>query len=189
MRIISGKYRGRRIDNTLPPGIRPTTDSTKETIFNILQNYIDFDNIRVADVCAGTGNLGFEALSRGAGKCVFIDQSKRTCQFILQSIKQLGLEKNEYEVEQSDAVRFFKKENDIESLKFDLIFMDPPYKELLVNPIAGNIFKNNYLNENGIIVAECALGDGIALVEGYELLQEKKFGETKVMFIQKTSTN
>ncbi len=185
MRIISGRFRGRRIDANLPPGVRPTTDGAKETIFNILFNFISLEDTLIADICAGTGNLGFEALSRGARKCVFVDKTRRSCDYIGTVAKQLSLERNEFEIISSDAVKFFKEFNDLESRKFDVIFMDPPYKDLLVNPIAANILKNEYLNEGGIIVAECSIGDGIALIQGYKLVQEKKFGSTKVLFIQR----
>ena len=74
MRIVSGKYGGRRLSLKLPEGIRPTSDNTRESIFNILNNYIDWDGLTVLDICAGTGALGFEALSRGAEYTVFIEK-------------------------------------------------------------------------------------------------------------------
>jgi 16S rRNA (guanine966-N2)-methyltransferase len=124
MRIISGKFGGRRINAKIPAGVRPTLDSARETIFNILNNLIDFEDIRVLDLFAGSGMLGFEALSRGARECYSIEKSRKTFAFIKKSAEELEIDKGSFHLINADATKFLNKLKE-EQIKFDLIFMDP----------------------------------------------------------------
>ncbi len=185
MRIISGKYKGFRLDKKLPTGIRPTTDSTKETIFNILNNLIDFSGISVCDLFAGAGGLGFEALSRGARHCTFVDRSGKAVRFIKTFAEHLGLNESEFVCIKTDAFKYLDKYATLG--KHDLIFLDPPYEKHIINTVVNKITEKNILETGGIIVAESCVGDGLVLPEGFELINHKIFGSTQVYFIAEST--
>lgn len=117
MRVITGTARGRKLRTPENYDIRPTTDVVKEAIFNIVQ--FDVEGRRVLDLFAGTGQLGIEALSRGAASCVFIDSDKAAAAIVRDNLKACGLEG---QVLQADAIGYLDSCG-----KFDLIFIDPPY--------------------------------------------------------------
>jgi 16S rRNA (guanine(966)-N(2))-methyltransferase RsmD len=145
MRIITGKARGRRLRE--PPGmdIRPTTDMVKESLFNIVQ--FDIEGRRVPDLFAGTGQLGLEALSRGAASCVFVDESRQAVSIIRENLAHCGLEGGE--VWQGDALDYLRRGG-----RFDLIFLDPPYDSGLAEGALSLIKAFDILTEGGIIVCE-----------------------------------
>ncbi len=129
MRIIAGKYKSRRInlpkENKKEPKfpLRPTSDRARETLFDVLSNYIDFDSVKCIDLFAGTGALGFEALSRGAGFCDFVDISKDASASICRTIDELGCTESSA-VTVNDTLRFLK--GGIHEY-YDIVFADPPY--------------------------------------------------------------
>ena len=185
MRIISGELKGRRFDSKLPPGIRPTTDSNKETIFNILSNHLDFEGILVCDLCAGTGNLGFEAISRGAEYCTFVDISSKSLRYIESAGNHFGLDKTRYECIKSDSLKFLSEKLSNETGVYDLIFIDPPYDKRIGNLIINKIISNNYLEIEGLIVAESAVGDGVSLSDDFEIISQRIIGETQFHIIRR----
>ncbi len=126
MRIISGKYRGRRLKS--PPSLetRPTSDRLRETLFNILAPRIR--DARFLDLCAGSGAIGIEALSRGATHATFVDQSRKMCALIEANLEELAVDENEVEVVNGEAKEFLRRRAKKEGLLFDLIFFDPPYE-------------------------------------------------------------
>ncbi|MDQ3194032.1 MAG: RsmD family RNA methyltransferase [Bacteroidota bacterium] len=134
MRIISGVYKGRKLISPDSDMIRPTSDRAKETLFNILNNRINFEGMLCLDLFCGTGNLGLECISRGASMCYFVD--KKT-ELVTKNIALLGVQEKS-KVIKSDAVYFL---NSASSNKFDLVFCDPPYDfgdyETLIERIAG----------------------------------------------------
>jgi 16S rRNA (guanine(966)-N(2))-methyltransferase RsmD len=181
LRIISGKLGGRSLPGKLPPGIRPTLDVARESLFNILGNYIDFDNIKIADICAGSGAFGIEAISRGAAHCHFVDKSRKSLEYISSAISGLGLEKTEYELHLSDALSFLKKfASNLPGKKFDLIFTDPPYKDNYLNEMFGIISADGLIAEDGIFVCEHEVKKGILAPMGWKLLRSKTFGGTVI---------
>jgi 16S rRNA (guanine(966)-N(2))-methyltransferase RsmD len=132
MRIIGGKYRSRRIyspgssgsyEKKETEGFRPTTDRAKETLFNVLNNIIDFESVSCLDLFAGSGALGFETLSRGAQNAVFVESSIKQLSFINKTISELKCEEKAIVV-RSDAVKYLLE---AEGKYFDIIFADPPY--------------------------------------------------------------
>jgi 16S rRNA (guanine966-N2)-methyltransferase len=186
MRIISGRFKGRRLKEKIPDGIRPTMDSTRETIFNILQKLISLEDLLVCDVFAGTGAFGFETLSRGCRKCVFIDNNRQSIALISTFAKDINLLKNEFEIEFSDALKYFKLISSNPSRqKFSLIFMDPPYKTGKINEILNIIAFNDLLLDNGIIVVEIASSEGIIVPSYLSEIDSRVLGQTKVIFLKK----
>ncbi|MBI3260086.1 MAG: 16S rRNA (guanine(966)-N(2))-methyltransferase RsmD [Ignavibacteriae bacterium] len=186
MRIISGKLKGRIITTSAPSGVRPTTDRARETIFNILGNMIDFDGIRVLDLCAGTGALGLEALSRGAAYCCFVELSRKTSEAITRTLRTFELEAASYNVITADS-RLFAKRFSIEiDQQYDLIFTDPPYKEKIVNSIFNLIIENRILAPDGVFVAEHDIRETVLSPDQFEKTTSRTFGETVVdFFIEK----
>ena len=197
MRIISGKYKGRVFNNKLPTGIRPTQDAMRETIFNILNNHIDFENKIVVDVCAGTGMLGIEALSRGVSFVYFVDKSRKALEYIQNNLNLIDIEKNKYRVINLDAVQFINhfatneflfhntKSEISKNNSLDLLFLDPPYNTNIVNDVIYFIAENNIMNDSGIIITESAIHYQILLPVELEKIAERQFGASKVTFIAK----
>lgn len=186
MRIIGGKFGGRRLNTKAPEGVRPTTDMARESVFNILENNIDFDGIKVLDLFAGTGALGFEALSRGAESCVFVEKNRKTSLFIEQAAMILGLAEYEFTILTLDAVKAIESQLAESSLPpFGLAFLDPPYKQGINNRIIELLVKNNIVSDGGIIVSEQSSLQSLLLPSGFELLKEKVFGETKISILKR----
>ncbi len=184
MRILAGKYKGKVIKSKVPEGVRPTQDSVKESIFNTLVNLIDFENAVVADVCAGTGALGFEALSRGAGKVYFIEKSKTTVDFLQNAARELKCAPDEYEIIFSDAVFGLKSLSTARNeLQFDVIFTDPPYESTIPNDLLALVVKSNLLAEDGIIVVEISTGESLIVPDEMEIIKQKVYGGTKIVYI------
>lgn len=149
MRIISGKYKSKRIIAPKKLPVRPTTDMAKESLFNILNNLYYFDAITVLDLFAGTGNISYEFASRGTEKITAVDANFNCIKFINQTAKELEEDINTFK---SDVYSFLEKT----SLTFDVIFADPPYdfEENQFLKIATLVFERNLLNENGMLIIE-----------------------------------
>ncbi len=125
MRIIAGKYRGRRLKS--PPSLqtRPTSDRLRETLFNILAPRIE--GARFLDLCAGSGAVGMEALSRGAAHVTFVDRSRKMYALIETNLKLLNVRDDEVEVVSQEALDFLRRRTKKEAVAFEIIFFDPPY--------------------------------------------------------------
>lgn len=149
MRIIYGKYGGRRFEAPRNLQARPTTDIAKESLFNILQNRIDFEGISALDLFAGTGSISFEFLSRGASNVVCVEMGRVQQQFIQKVAGELKIGR-ELQLVRGDVFRFLKNS----SQQFDMIFADPPYAlpELATLPDA--ILEGNMLKPEGIFILE-----------------------------------
>src|SRR2546426_706598 len=124
MRIISGRYKSRRLKATPPAGIRPTSDKLKETLFNILGPIVE--GTTFLDGCAGMGGIGLEALSRGAGMVYFVDQSRKACQIIRENLESLGIQDG-YKILEMDLMKALDR-SAREGIYFDIAFVDPPYE-------------------------------------------------------------
>lgn len=150
MRIISGIYKGRFISVPQSRLIRPTTDRVRETLFNLLNNKIDFDGIDVLDFYSGSGSLGLECLSRGASSVTFIEKNFKIYKNLLDNIKSLQAE--EYcQVIKTEAVNFSKHKSE---KQFDLILADPPFFKDDIYEVISNIKQNNFLKKDGMIIIE-----------------------------------
>ena len=149
MRIVSGKYRGRTIKAPGNLPTRPTTDMAKEALFNILNNHVYFDQIKVLDLFCGTGNISFEFYSRGSHRVVSVDDHYACINFVKKTSEELQA-KGVIEAIKSDAIKFIKRSRE----KYDVIFADPPYAFEKYDDLIQSIFENDILEENGLVVVE-----------------------------------
>ena len=175
MKIISGKYKGKVIKGYDLDGTRPTMDRVKESVFAIIQNKVK-DSI-VLDLFSGSGNLGIEALSNYSKYVYFNDYSKSSCKVILDNLKSIN--ENNYQVLNLDYLKCLDK---LKNIKFDLIFLDPPYKLHVLNNILEYIWKNDLLNIDGLVIVEYQDED---LKSNLTLIKEKKYGDKKVNIYRK----
>jgi 16S rRNA (guanine(966)-N(2))-methyltransferase RsmD len=184
MRIISGKYKGRRYQGKIPPGVRPTSDMARESVFNTIRNYTDIDQAVVMDVCAGAGALGIESISRGADSCIFIDKSRKSADYIKSSLDYFGVDKSQYQIlikAAEKSIPFIKES--YPDYQADIVFIDPPYAANIINGILEDFVKFDSLSEEGIIVAEYSAAGGIVIPEKMVSVKQRQFGETKFDFI------
>lgn len=150
MRIIAGKFRSRLIKVPQTGNVRPTTDRNREAIFNYLSNIIDFEGIRVLDLYAGSGALGLEALSRGAGYIDFVEKSYKVAAVLKSNIAALDSTEN-CNVILSEAVKYSRVEP---IKKYDLILADPPFFKDDIHIVVKNLLHNNFLDASGIMIVE-----------------------------------
>ncbi len=144
MRVISGTCRGRKLAEPVGREIRPTTDMVKESLFNIIQ--FDIEGRKVLDMFAGTGQLGIEALSRGARECLFLDASREGVRLVQENLRRCDLTAR---VLQCDALGFLKSGE-----QFDLIFIDPPYDSDLGEQAVRAVSQFDILSKGGIMIFE-----------------------------------
>jgi len=182
MRVIAGKYRGRKLKS--PPSLqtRPTSDRLRETLFNILAPRIE--GARFLDLCAGTGAVGIEALSRGASRVTFVDQSRKMCALIEANLKTLNVRDEEVEVVGQKALEFLRRRAKKEAGAFDIIFFDPPYAadyEVVLNFIGEH--QATILKAEGIVIAEhlskTPIGEQLVGLGRYRMLKQ---GDSSLSF-------
>lgn len=150
MRIIAGSLKGRVVKMPKSDKVRPTTDKVKESLFNYLQNYIDFDGMLVCDIYAGSGSLGLEALSRGAAQVHFVENDFKVYNNLQNTINEFKVE-NDCKIFKMQAVSFAKMET---HSQYDLILADPPFFKDDVHELVRHLLENNYLSEDGIMIIE-----------------------------------
>lgn len=179
MRVISGFLKGRNIAGYDIVGTRPTMDRVKESVFGTIQNYIR-EGV-VLDLFAGTGNLGIEAISNGASKCYFVDNNKEAIKCINNNINKMNIDDKCVVLNEDyiNALNYFIKNN----LKFDIIFVDPPYKYQIIENIIKLVSENKLLNSNGILVLEFEF-DRIDNVYNLSIIKEKKYGKKSVIILK-----
>ena len=173
MRVITGTARGRRLKTPENYDIRPTNDNVKESVFNIIQ--FDIEGRRVLDLFAGTGQLGIEALSRGAECAVFVERRRDALQVIRENLEACGMT-DKARVVNGDAMSYLKSGE-----KFDLIFLDPPYASGLLEQALEEIVRFDICRRHGIIVAESAADKTLPPLAGpYALYSEYRYGKIKL---------
>ena len=179
MRVISGKARG--VNLKTPDGVltRPTIDRVKEALFSIINFDIPASN--VLDLFGGTGQLGIEALSRGAKSAVFVDQREDACKLIKENLRRTKLEQDA-KVVRMDYLDYLKRCKD----KFDIIFLDPPYAEVFLENALKCITEIDILQSGGIIVAERPLGKDLPWdFEGFTRSKDYKYGKVLLTIYRK----
>ena len=181
MRIISGNARGTKLETLEGQDTRPTLDRVKEALFSIIQNYIYEANI--LDLFSGSGALALESLSRGASFAVCCDSSRKAIEIIKQNAEKTHLE---------DKVKIVNKDykqclNELENIKFDIIFLDPPYKEDYSVSAIKIIMEKNLLAEDGIIVFETDREENeFKEIENYAIIKDlRRYGRVKLLFLNR----
>lgn len=177
MRVITGEARGRRLVTLEGDDVRPTTDKVKEGIFNIIQ--FDIPEANVLDLFAGSGQLGIEAISRGARHCCFVDSSKRSLDTVKENLKICGFEKRASTFS-GDGVSYAELTHDV----FDIVFLDPPYRKQIIDKVlpivAGKV------SDGGIIVCETSLEETLPETAGdFSVAREYKYGKIKITTYRK----
>ena len=179
MRVITGAARGRKLLEPKDMSVRPTTDMVKEAIFSIVQ--FDVPGRRVLDLFAGTGQLGIEALSRGARECVFVDSSPASLALVR---KNLEICKMQAPVIRADAVSYLENCG-----KFDLVFMDPPYHGGLYDKILQNAFRFDILTDGGIIIVESMRDEPLPQAQPpYEKGRVYRYGKISLTTYRRSAT-
>ena len=178
MRIIRGILKTKKI--TVPKGFpsRPTTDFAKEGLFNMLENRIDLVDLKLLDLCAGTGNISFEWLSREAGQAVAVDGNFKVTRHIRSLLKSFELE-DQMQVVHSDVVKYLEKTTE----KFDLIFADPPYEVKFHADIVRLAFERELLTENGFVIIEHGKRTDLSQLPNYEM--SRGYGNVVFSFFSK----
>ena len=170
MRVITGKARGVQLKTPEGMATRPTADRVKEALFSIIQ--FDVPNAKVLDLFGGTGQLGIEALSRGAKSAVFVDAGEPACRLIRDNLKRTKLEADATVI-RSDYLAYLKRCKE----KFDIIFLDPPYAEVFLENALKCIAEIDILQSGGIIIAERPLGKELPWeLEGFTRSKDYKYG-------------
>lgn len=172
MRVISGSARGRRLTPLEGDDVRPTTDRVKEAVFSIIQFHIEGRSF--LDLFAGSGQMGIEALSRGAAKAVFVDQSRRSVSIVKKNLSAVGFE-SRAQLVNSDSLSYLK----ICREQFDLAFLDPPYSAGLLQqalPLTAKIMK-----KTGFIICESPINEELPeKIDEFTLDRNYRYGKIKV---------
>lgn len=180
MRIISGTSKGRKLVTPRSQSLRPTSDRVKESMFNILQD--DIVGKVVLDLFAGTGNLGIEALSRGAKKTIFVEKGRQALRLIQRNLTQFGLE-SQSEILPKDANRaigILKQKGE----SFDLILMDPPYEKGLIQRTLMKLNSYPIYHKDSILVIEHDRREPLSTVmDGWNLIRQRRIGDTLISFL------
>lgn len=185
MRIISGKYKGRQLVGKIPTTTRPTTDRVKESFFNILNNQMSIRDIKVLDICAGTGAIGIEALSRGAEFCVFIDNNRKNTEYIQRNLNEIAIPKNHYLIKQIDVEKkLHELKKELPETQYELIYLDPPYQKQIYETSLDKILSLELLHSDGILAVEHSLQLGVCYPEGYLMIESREFGDTIIDILE-----
>ena len=180
MRIVAGQFRGRPLATPRGNAVRPTSDRMRESLFSILAARYGghLQDARIADLFAGTGALGLEALSRGARQVCFVEQHPASIALVERNIETLGAQE-QCRVIRADATRLPRQKP-----PFDLILLDPPYGRQLVNGALRSTLAQGWAGPDTLMVAECAADDSDALISGLTLLDERQQGTSRLLFLK-----
>ena len=183
MRIISGSFKGKKIIEPKDIKTRPLKDLTKESIFNIIIHSnkfsINFENAEILDLFSGTGSFGIECLSRGVKHVTFAENYNGVLPILKKNLLSLKLIKN-YEIIEKDILQNFNFQN--LKKKFDIIFLDPPYKESDLNELITSLIDNKILSTNGIIIIHRHNKQEDKFPETFKIIEKKKYGVSKIIF-------
>lgn len=184
MRVISGLFKGKKILQPRDLKTRPLKDLTKESIFNIIVHSNKFTiqlfNSNVLDIFSGVGSFGLECLSRGAKKVIFVENYEEALTILKKNLLNLKPSKN-YEIIEDDIY----KENILNNLtnKFDIIFLDPPFKNKSIHILLNSLKKFELLKKNGIIILHRHKSENDSFPDNFKIIDEKKYGISKIFFL------
>jgi len=182
MRIIGGKFKGKKLIKPKDKETRPLKDLTKESIFNVINHSnkfsIDIKKAQVLDLFSGVGSFGIECLSQGASHVTFIEKYEAVLPILKKNLINLKSEIN-YKIIESDILNKFEFKN--LKLSYDVIFLDPPYKERALENILNNIIENKILKDNGIIIIHRHKKEIDTFPKNFHLIDERKYGISKII--------
>ena len=185
MRIISGSFKGKKILEPKDIKTRPLKDLTKESIFNIINHSnkfeIDLKNSRVLDLFSGVGSFGIECLSRGVEKVIFVENYKGVLPILKKNLDNLKYKIN-FEIIKKN-IYDNKTLSDLNT-KFEIIFLDPPYKDKNIEKILLNILINRSLKDNGVIIMHRHKNEKDYFPEKFQIIEEKNYGISKIIFLK-----
>jgi len=179
MRISGGANRGRKLVVPKGDSVRPTTDKVRQAIFNALNSRGVIAGARVLDLFCGTGSLGLEALSRGASYCLFVDNSTES----LKACK-VNIESCQLHEQAKTLYKNVLKLPFCDGRSYDLVLLDPPYRENLVYPTLEHMADNGWISDDAVIVVDCEKEVDEALPGGFSILDVKNYGDVKVLLAQ-----
>ena len=183
MRIISGDLKGKKISLPIDNKTRPLRDLVKESIFNLIHHSnkfsLKFNDSCILDLFAGTGSFGIECISRNARKVTFIENYNLALKILKKNIKFLNVNDKAGIIEEN-CFNFFESKKNFEN-KFNLIFMDPPYRETKINFIINEIKEREILDENGILIIHRHKKDNIDISNKLKILDERNYGISKII--------
>lgn len=177
MRIISGKHKGRKINPPKNLPVRPTTDMSKEALFNILNNHFNFHELKILELFAGTGSISYEFASRGSAPILCIDGDMGCVNFIKKTAKEFDFDITALK---SDVFKFLEKH----TAKYDVIFADPPYgmEQKEFEKIIHLIFENEILDEEGMLIVEHSKHTKLEHMENFSF--QKSYGGSVFSFFE-----
>jgi 16S rRNA (guanine966-N2)-methyltransferase len=178
VRIIGGKHRGQRLIAPAGRSTRPTSDRVRESVFNILAHRASIEGSRVLDLFAGSGALGFEALSRGARFCLFVENDAEARAVIRRNADALGVT-GMCKIWRRDAAQLG---DGAPQVSFDLVFIDPPYGKDLGSAAIASLLQGQWLAQNAMIVLEESTRSVVEIPPQLQLVDSREYGDTKVIF-------
>ncbi len=183
MRVIGGNFKGKKIFLPKDKATRPLRDLVKESIFNLILHSkkigVNIDNSNILDLFSGTGSFGIECISRGANNVTFFENYEIALQILKKNLENLNCINN-YKIIENNCFSFFSLENNFEK-KFDIIFIDPPYKEKKINPLIENIIDQKILHEKGIIIMHRHKKDDLIITKKMKILDTRIYGLSKII--------
>lgn len=182
MRVIAGSAKRLQLKTIEGLDTRPTTDRIKETLFNMISQYMADSTF--LDLFSGSGAIGIEALSRGASEGVFVEQNKKAMDCIHENLKYTKLDKKAVTFE-TDVITALKQME--HTKKFDYVFLDPPYHQLLEKQVLTYLSESDLLSEDALIIVEAALETDFSYVTdlGFSVIKEKNYKTNKHIFLEK----
>ena len=179
MRIIGGKYRGKKLFSPEGKAVRPTSDRAREAIFNILYSHIDaaYEDLNLADIFAGTGAFGLEAISRGFKSVTFVDLDTKN---VVRNAKMFAAEQQKINIIKANAENLPRVRQ-----HFDMVFMDAPYAKGLTDKVLTQLIEKDWLNENGVCIVEIRHDEKIDIPDIFEITDERIYGLSRILFLRK----
>jgi 16S rRNA (guanine966-N2)-methyltransferase len=185
MRVISGKYKGRPLVPFQADHIRPTTDRVKETLFN--KWMFEIEGVQVVDLFSGTGNLGIEALSRGAKHVIFVEKHPKSIEILRQNLAKLKVPSTDYSIVNMDVLQYLRK---YEGEPFGLIFADPPFTERMADKVLAHASESKAFGAQTLLAIESERTEKVEETYGdIERYDHRKFGDKILSFFAKKRDN
>ena len=180
MRVVAGKYKGRRLSAPAGQDLRPTADRVRESVFNVLahRDNVSLRNARVLDGFAGTGAMGIEALSRGASHAIFLDTDKQALSVCRRNLEALGCDRACWTVRQADCL-----DPPPPGAPCTLVLLDPPYGRGFAGPSLSALRDAGWIATGATCVVEIGAKETFVIPSGYELVDERRYGAARAIFM------